>query len=289
MHNGHVTNNNEKMSKSLGNFFTIREITKQYHPLALRFFLISAHYRSPLNYTVAQLEGASDAIYYIYQTLQDCKDALSSFEEVLNGVTEPKGKPIRNLPAAQECIKKMQSEFQSKLSDDLNTAHILTGAFQDALKFINSNLNTLKKKQKQQQLAVLQSLVQLEKEMKAILSILGLLHPSSYSEVLLQFKEKALERAGLTEEDISRLIEERVTARRNKEFAKSDQIRGKLTCKGIALMDVGNETIWRPCVRVEQESRTTTASDMPEEPESKASATNDTSVGQEAKVPTACH
>lgn len=67
MHNGHVTINNEKMSKSSGNFLTIHQITELYHPLALRHFLISAHYRSPLNYSVMQLESASDSIFYIYQ------------------------------------------------------------------------------------------------------------------------------------------------------------------------------------------------------------------------------
>ncbi|PKI43491.1 hypothetical protein CRG98_036093 [Punica granatum] len=135
------------------------------------------------------------------------------------------------------------------MSDDLNTSHILTGAFQDALKFINSNLNTLKKKQqKQQQLAVVQSLRDIETQLKEVLEILGLLLPLTYEEVLAEFKRKALKRAGLEEADISRLIEERVQARANKEFAKSDQIRADLTAKGIALMDLGKETVWRPCV-----------------------------------------
>ncbi|PRQ55357.1 putative cysteine--tRNA ligase [Rosa chinensis] len=75
LHNGHVTNNNEKMSKSLGNSFTIREITVRYHPLSLRHFLLSAHFRTPLNYSNFQLESASDAVYYVYNTLQECEDA----------------------------------------------------------------------------------------------------------------------------------------------------------------------------------------------------------------------
>ncbi|KAL9664432.1 hypothetical protein QQ045_019832 [Rhodiola kirilowii] len=67
MHNGHVTINDEKMSKSLGNFFTIREIIERYHPLSLRHFLMSAHYRSQINYSLSQLENASEAVFYIYQ------------------------------------------------------------------------------------------------------------------------------------------------------------------------------------------------------------------------------
>ncbi|KAF7844775.1 cysteine--tRNA ligase 2, cytoplasmic-like [Senna tora] len=246
MHNGHVTNNNEKMSKSLGNFFTIRQITKRYHPLALRHFLISSHYKSPLNYTVSQLESSSDAIYYIYQTLQDCESALSSSQEV---VSEQNKKGPRVSEAATNCVKKMREEFEEKMSDDLQTPVVLTGAFQEALKYVNSSLKMLKKKlQKKQLLELMESLTAVEKEVKEVLNVLGLLSPSTYTEVLQQFKDKALKRAGLVEDDVLRLIEERTQARINKDFPKSDKIRADLTVKGIALMDVGNETIWRPCI-----------------------------------------
>ncbi|KAK1565221.1 hypothetical protein Q3G72_021589 [Acer saccharum] len=248
MHNGHVTNKNEKMSKSLGNFFTIRQITEWYHPLALRHFLISAHYRSPLDYSVLQLERASEAVFYIYQTLQGCEVALSSFRE-------GDLKVARITPAAQVCINNLRSEFQTRMSDDLNTSHILTGAsFQDSLKFINSCLKMLKKEQpEQQQLSMFQSLVELEEEVKSVLRILGLMPPGTYSEVLAQLKAKALKRAGLVEEDVLCLIEERVKARKNKDFARSDELRADLSAKGIALMDDGKDTIWRPCVLVKQQ------------------------------------
>ncbi|KAK7280457.1 hypothetical protein RJT34_25521 [Clitoria ternatea] len=246
MHNGHVTNNNEKMSKSLGNFFTIRQITERYHPLALRHFLISAHYRSPLNYSVSQLESSSDAIYYIFQTLQDCKDTLSPF---LQEGTEKNGNVPQVNEVAKECIKKMNVEFRTKMSDDLQTPVILTGALQDALKFVNSSLKMLKKKMpKKTQLQLIQSLLEVEKEVGKVLEILGLLSSKSYAEVLQQLKDKALKRAGLAEDEVLHLIEERRQARINKDFPKSDKIRTDLTAKGIALMDVGNETIWRPCI-----------------------------------------
>ncbi|XP_024023242.1 cysteine--tRNA ligase 2, cytoplasmic [Morus notabilis] len=276
MHNGHVTNNNEKMSKSLGNFFTIRQITERYHPLALRHFLLSAHYRSPLNYTVSQLDSASDAFYYIYQTLQDCEDALSAFqEEIPKEGVEQSGRTIQINPVdARECISKLHTEFETKMSDDMSTAHMLTGAFQDALKLINSSINAVKKKQpkkqkqqkqkqqeqqnqeeqeKQQKQLMIQSLVEVKQEVKKVLSILGLLSSNTYSEVLQQLKDKALKRAGLAEDDVTQLIEARTIARKNKDFSKSDQIRADLTAKGIALMDLGRETIWRPCVPVEQQ------------------------------------
>lgn len=253
MHNGHVTNNNEKMSKSLGNFFTIRQITERYHPLVLRHFLISAHYRSPLNYTVSQLDSASDTIYYIYQTFQDCEDALLQHQG--ENLTEGLGKTAKKDPvssAAEECINNLRSEFQTRMADDLNTAHILTGAFQEALKFINSTLTSLKKKQpKKQQLSMIHALISVKKELREVLDVLGLLSSSTSSEVLQQLKDKAVKRAGLVEDDILKLIDDRTQARKNKDFARSDQIRAELSALGIALMDVGKETVWRPCVPVE--------------------------------------
>lgn len=258
MHNGHVTNNNEKMSKSLGNFFTIRQITVRYHPLALRYFLMSTQYRSPLNYSFAQLENASDRVFYIYQTLQDCEDALSPYREGSSEGTKPNSKPARITPDAQDCIENLRKEFKSKMSDDLLTPPILNAALVDALRLINSSLNMLKKKQqKQQQLLRIQSLTELEKEIKEVLDVLGLLSTASYSEVLRQLKDKALTRAGLKEVDVSDQIEKRALARKNKDFALGDKIRTDLTAKGISLMDVGSETIWKPCVppELEEESR----------------------------------
>ncbi|OWM65635.1 hypothetical protein CDL15_Pgr017132 [Punica granatum] len=140
------------------------------------------------------------------------------------------------------------------MSDDLSTAHILSGAFQDALKFLNSNLNTLKKhKQRQRQFAVVaQSLSEIKTQIKEVLGILGLLvlpvQPLTYERVLEELKQKALRRADLQQADVERLIRERALARKNKEFAKSDQIRASLMAKGIALMDLGENTDWRPCV-----------------------------------------
>ncbi|KAK4409623.1 Cysteine--tRNA ligase CPS1, chloroplastic/mitochondrial, partial [Sesamum angolense] len=198
---------------------------------------------------------------------------------------------VRVSPAAQECISKLHNEFEVKLADDLHTPTILNAALQEALRFINSSLNTLKKKQqKLQQLSTVKSLVDLEKQVREVLDVLGLLPSLSYAEyipiylfhictcntfnefnvvicvighsvvqVLQQLKDKALKRAGLTEAEILRAIEERMQARKNKEFSRSDQIRSDLAAKGIALMDVGKETVWRPCVPVQQEQPSTPA------------------------------
>ncbi|KAL6188009.1 hypothetical protein ACLB2K_039404 [Fragaria x ananassa] len=246
LHNGHVTNNNEKMSKSVGNFFTIRQITERYHPLSLRHFLLSAHYRTPLNYSVSQLESASDAVYYIYNTLQECEVALSPFQEgAQKEGAEQNGRTVKITQEAEGLISKLENEFETKMSDDLNTASILTGAFQDALRYININMKPLKKKNpKQQQLY--RSLVETKKAVEKVLDTLGLLSSDTYSEVVQQLKAKALIRAGLSEDDVLRTIAERTLARKNKDFAKSDQIREDMEEKGIQIMDVGNESIWRP-------------------------------------------
>ncbi|XP_027358316.1 cysteine--tRNA ligase 2, cytoplasmic isoform X2 [Abrus precatorius] len=251
MHNGHVTNNNEKMSKSLGNFFTIRQIIERYHPLALRHFLITAHYRSPLNYTVLQLEKSSDAIYYIFETLERSKEALSS---ILQGDTEKNEKMPQINEAAKECIKNLNVEFQTKMSDDLQTSVILNGALLEALKFVNRSLKMLKKMQKRALLQLVQSLLEVEKEVRKVLNVLGLLSSQSYAEVLQQLKDKALKRAGLTEDEVLHLKEERTQARKNKDFPKSDKIRDDLKAKGIQLQDDGDETIWTPCIPTPSEA-----------------------------------
>ncbi|CAN4121835.1 unnamed protein product [Withania somnifera] len=253
VHNGFVNIDDEKMSKSLGNFFTIREVTRLYHPLALRYFLLGNHYRSPVNYSISQIEIASESVFYIYQTLQDCEEALSAFQQGTETAKTVKG---RVDPQAQKCINKLRNELKTKLSDDLHTPTILNAALQEALKLMNSQLNVLKKRaQSKQHPSAALSITELLKEVKALLDVLGLLASSTFAEVLQQFKERALRRAELTEEDVLNAIEERKLARENKDFAKSDQIRTDLAAKGIALMDITGtaETDWRPCVRSVQE------------------------------------
>nr|GEU60413.1 cysteine--tRNA ligase 2, cytoplasmic [Tanacetum cinerariifolium] len=248
MHNGFVTANDEKMSKSIGNFFTIREVTKLYHPLALRHFLMGTHYRSPVNYSIAQIEISSEAIFYIYQTLEDSAGVISQFEEEIKAST--KKFPVTK--DAKTCITNLKAHLKERLSDDLHTPTILNASLQDALRQFNKILSNLKKKlQTPQKLSNVQSLIELEKEVKIVLDVLGLLSNFTYTEVLNQLKDKALKRANITEEDILKRIEERALARKNKDFSLSDQIRKDLTFKGIALMDVGEDTIWRPCVPVE--------------------------------------
>ncbi|KAL5988081.1 hypothetical protein ACLOJK_035844 [Asimina triloba] len=232
VHNGFVTVDAEKMSKSLGNFFTIRQVIDLYHPLALRLFLMGTHYRSPINYSNAQLESASDRLFYIYQTLHDCEEHLSRQHEASHE-SAPHG--------TLECITRLRHEFEVSMSDDLHTP-VALAALSEPLKTINDLLYTRKGKKQERRL---DSLLALEKEIRDVVSVLGLM-PSSYAEILQQLREKALKRATLTEDQVLQKIGERALARKNKEYEKSDAIRKELGAVGIALMDGPDGTAWRP-------------------------------------------
>ncbi|KAF3331819.1 cysteine--tRNA ligase [Carex littledalei] len=155
------------------------------------------------------------------QTLQDCEVTLSQFREGTYKVLVPDD--------VRELIKKFHDSFVESMSDDLHTTAVLD-VLMEPLKTINGTLKKFKGKKQQQALIV--SLLALEKEVK---------------EVLTQLKDIALKRAGLTEEELSKKIEERTLARKNKQYEASDSIRKELTAIGIALMDEPGGTIWRPC------------------------------------------
>eukprot|EP00268_Persea_americana_P018291 TRINITY_DN1908_c0_g1_i1.p1 TRINITY_DN1908_c0_g1~~TRINITY_DN1908_c0_g1_i1.p1 ORF type:complete len:435 (-),score=81.38 TRINITY_DN1908_c0_g1_i1:420-1724(-) len=234
--------------------FALWKICKLYHPLALRIFLMGTHYRSPVNYSSALLEIASERIFYIYQTLLDCEVVLAPYR---------KGNLKEKItPDAQKCIARFHLDFRTSMADDLHTPVVLASLL-EPLKTINTVLNSLKGKKQKQPLQI-QSLVALEKEVKNVLTVLGLMSSSTCSEVLEQLKDAALKRACLTEDEVLQQIEERALARKNKEYAKSDEIRKKLSDIGIALMDVPEGTIWRPCVPPEQQQPVCNSNDETE-------------------------
>ncbi|XP_055960425.1 cysteine--tRNA ligase, chloroplastic/mitochondrial isoform X2 [Mercurialis annua] len=235
IHNGFVTVDSEKMSKSLGNFFTIRQVIDLYHPLALRLFLLGTHYRSPINYSVVQLESASERIFYIYQTLYDCETVIGLHKVAFDTDSVP--------PETLDCINTFHNVSVSSMSDDLHTP-VLLAALSDPLKIINDMLHTRKGKKQTKRI---ESLAVLEKTIGNALSVLGLM-PTTYCEVLQQLKEIALRRAKLTEEHILQKIEERTEARKNKDYERSDDIRKDLSNVGIALMDSPDGTSWRPAI-----------------------------------------
>ncbi|KAK9155261.1 hypothetical protein Sjap_002741 [Stephania japonica] len=134
---------------------------------------MSTHYRSPVNYSISQLEIASDSVYYIYQTLYDCEEALSLFKDRFPEESNPKVEKLTS--ETQDCIKKLRSDFQIKMSDDLHATEILNSTLQETFRLINKSLESLKKK-KQQQRALFHSLGAIEREVNVILDVLGLCH-----------------------------------------------------------------------------------------------------------------
>ncbi|PUZ42888.1 hypothetical protein GQ55_9G618200 [Panicum hallii var. hallii] len=117
MHNGFVNKDDQKMSKSENNFFTIRDIISLYHPMALRFFLIHTHYRSDVNHSDKGIENASQRVYYIYQTLYDCEEVLSKYRQEGISIPVPDKKHI--------LVEQHHLHFLEYMSDDRKTTKVL--------------------------------------------------------------------------------------------------------------------------------------------------------------------
>ncbi len=206
MHNGFVRINEEKMSKSLGNFFTVREVLKQYRAEAVRFFVLSSQYRSPLNYSSEQLDDAGMALTRLYTAL-------------------------RGVEVAENSAKTDYSErFKQAMDDDFNTPVAVAVLF-DMARELN------KEKNNDNELAS-----QLAGELKELSKVLGILQDNP--ENFLQAGGFAPEGA-LDELEIEPLIEQRSQAKQNKDWALADKIRDDLKQRGVVLEDVATGTNWR--------------------------------------------
>ncbi|MCD7836736.1 MAG: cysteine--tRNA ligase [Lachnospiraceae bacterium] len=211
MHNAFLNIDNRKMSKSLGNFFTVRDISEKYDLQVLRFFMLSAHYRSPLNFSDTLMEAAKSGYERIVTSVDNLKylgknaarDELNDEEERLLG------------EAAQYTLK-----FEAAMEDDFNTADALSAIF-ELVKFANTNSTPESGR----------SFIEaLKKQITELSDICG----------LIVDKE-----AGLLDSDIEALIEERQAARKTKNFARADEIRNELLEKGIVLEDTREGVKWK--------------------------------------------
>ena len=205
MHNGFVRINEEKMSKSLGNFFTVREVLKQYRPEVVRFFVMSSHYRSPLNYSDEQLDDAGLALTRLYTALR--------------GVNAVAGKSSA-----------YSERFKQAMDDDFNTPVAMAVLF-DMARELN------KEKNNDAELAE-----QLAGELKELSNVLGILQDDPKS--FLQSSD-AVKPGSLTEQEIEQFIEQRLQAKQNKDWALADKIRDDLKQHGIVLEDIATSTSWR--------------------------------------------
>ena len=206
MHNGFLKINNEKMSKSLGNFFTVREIAEKYPLQVIRFFMLSAHYRSPLNFSADLVEASKNGLERILTAV----DRLKS----ISGTDGEKDK------AVAEEMDAFVKKYGAAMDDDLNTADAISVIF-ELVKY--ANVNVTEESTKATVELVLNTVTKL-------CDILG---------IITEKKEEILD------SDIEALIEERQAARKAKNFARADEIRDQLSDMGIILEDTREGVKWK--------------------------------------------
>ncbi|MBP5198272.1 MAG: cysteine--tRNA ligase [Lachnospiraceae bacterium] len=211
MHNAFLNIDNHKMSKSLGNFFTVREILDKYDPQVLRFFMLSAHYRSPLNFSAELMESSKNGL----ERILTCADNLKYLADKAE-TQELSQDEVKLLHEVDSYI----GRFDEAMDDDFNTADAISVIF-DLVKFINSNVNDNSSK----------GFVNgLKAQFVILADILGL---------------KVEREAELLDSDIEKLINERQEARKAKNFARADEIRQELLDKGIILEDTREGVKWK--------------------------------------------
>ncbi|HKZ16729.1 MAG TPA: cysteine--tRNA ligase [Geobacteraceae bacterium] len=238
LHNGFVNINSEKMSKSLGNFFTIKEILEKYDWETLRLFLLSAHYRSPLDFSDQNMKEAESGLERIYS-------ALARIDEMLAGntVAEDASLDENSLDAAErELLERADSlpgRFSEAMDDDFNTALALGYVF-ELLRAVNKVVVDAK----ETSTAVPAILARARKHLLETGSILGIFTtgPGKY---LQGMKTRKMAELGISEGEIEKLIEERAQARKARDYKRSDEIRDLLLSKNIALLDSALGTTWK--------------------------------------------
>jgi cysteinyl-tRNA synthetase len=246
VHAGFVTAaGGDKMSKSLGNFFTIRDASAAYAPAAIRLFLVSTQYRSPIAYSADALEAASGRLYYMYQTLADVEAALAAGGPGLDKGAEW---AAAGLAAGTGPGGVAAAAAAAALADDLNTPSAVA-ALSGPLKAANDLVHTKKGRTAQGRLGDLASIAG---GIRCVLGWLGL-DPADLPAALEELKARALTRAGMSAADVEAAIAARVAARAAKDWATADAVRLRLEGAGLALLDGPTGTEWRPAVRLEEE------------------------------------
>ena len=211
MHNAFLNIDNRKMSKSLGNFFTVREICEKYDPQVLRFFMLSAHYRSPLNFSAELMEASKNGLDRILTGMEKLRE------------TEVKVSQDSLSPAEEENKAKgeaLAAKYEAAMEDDFNTADAISAVF-ELIKLANSTVTEESSKA---------YVSWLKEELERLCEVLGI-ETEKKKEVL--------------DAEIERMIEERQAARKAKNFALADEIRGRLLEMGIILEDTREGVKWK--------------------------------------------
>lgn len=212
MHVGFINVDGEKMSKSLGNFFTIRDVMEKFHPEVIRYFIVSSHYRSPVNFSDFALKEAKTTLSRFYH-------AFKAYQQVYGTKT------ITTLDTS------FVERFNAAMSDDFNTAEAIAVLFE-----IIKELNRAVKEENEAQATIFYS------TLRHLTNILALVQ---YDVDEFLKSDIGQEQLGLSEAEIEDLIQQRVDAKKNKDFANADAIRQSLLDQGVVLEDTRQGTVWR--------------------------------------------
>lgn len=211
VHNGYININNEKMSKSKGNFFTVRDISEKYDLEIVRFFMLSAHYRNPVNFSDEMLSQAKAGLERLYNAKEKLEFTLSNLSE--SAITSQEQSLVAELDG-------YRAKFINAMEDDLNTADAVSVIF-ELSKFINSNVN---------EKSSLEFAKKCLDEFNELTSVLNIVNKTNDD---------------MVDEEIENLIQQRVDAKKNKNFQLADDIRQQLLDKGIILEDTRQGTKWK--------------------------------------------
>lgn len=224
IHNGFVTVESEKMSKSLGNFLTIRDALKEFHPEVLRLFLLSKHYRSPVDFSRDAVLSLQAGLIRIYRTLERIEEAI--------GPIHPE---TLDADLSGQDLSPFFERFTEVMDDDLNTAGAV-GILFDKVRDLNRLLASHEKGDK-----AARALEQGRRELCSAAKVMGLLERTP-SQFFSELPKKEIE---IDPQEVERLISERAQARARKDWTTADAIRDRLKSMGIVLEDTPKGTIWR--------------------------------------------
>ncbi|WP_042278180.1 cysteine--tRNA ligase [[Clostridium] dakarense] len=211
VHNGYININNEKMSKSKGNFFTVRDISNSYDLEIVRFFMLSAHYRNPVNFSDEMLTQAKTALERLYNAKEKLEFTISNLQE--SSITEDEKSLAIELDG-------FRAKFINAMEDDINTADAISVIF-ELSRFINTNVD---------EKSSLEFAKKCLDEFNELTSVLNIVNKKNDD---------------MLDEEIENLIQKRVDAKKNKDFKLADDIRQELLDKGIILEDTRQGTKWK--------------------------------------------
>lgn len=232
IHSNMLTFNAEKMSKSLGNIMLTRDFIKKYSAEVLRYFLLSGHYRSTIDYSAQHISDVQSALHRFYTCLNKVEGA-----EKLTGITHPKPTPEED--KVSQFGKSFESNWKAAMDEDFNTAKVIGLVF-EYVRLMNAYIDKKAFKASSQTQSICQEFLENFRNLSPVLNIFG--EPAS--EFLFHLRNSVLSEKGIDPKEIEAQIARRTEARQKKDFATSDSIRNELLSKGIELQDRPNGTEW---------------------------------------------